>query len=80
MELEERENHIYCKDYEHMKTASNKGHISDSEQRNLYDTIKTELKEYGMRIVKIHILLLKTNCNRRREPHSIQHPIVQGLG
>jgi len=48
MELEEKEKHIYCRDYEYIKTASNKGHVGDSEQRNLYDTIKTELKEYGM--------------------------------
>jgi hypothetical protein len=49
MELEGKEDKLYCTDYEHMKTGSKKEHVKDSEQRNLYEIIKTELKEYGMK-------------------------------
>ena len=77
MELEQMEGDLRCADYEYIKSSSYKGHVHHSEQRSLYETIKTELKEYGMENNEpTHILLLETNYIRRREPHSVQHPIV----
>lgn len=48
MELEGKEDGAYCTDYAHLKADSSQGHGSHSEQRNLYEIIKSELKEYGM--------------------------------
>ena len=76
MELEAKEGKIHCTDYQYTKTSSYKGHACNSEQRNLYETIKMKIKEYGMENNEsTHILLLETNYVRRRESHSIQHPI-----
>jgi hypothetical protein len=59
MELEAEEGNFYCTDYAYIKTRPLEGHRTDSKQRNLYEMIKMELKEYGMKNRKTaHILLL----------------------
>ena len=77
MELEEMEGNLHCTDYEYIKTSPYKGHVRHSEQRNLYEIIKAELKEYGMKNNETtHILLMETNYIHRRKPHSVQYPVV----
>ena len=59
MELEGNDDKFYGTDYAHMKTRPLKGQKSPSEQRNIYEIIKIELKEYGMENRdSAHILLL----------------------